>query len=107
MNLLSGILRITSQNDKRIAIYTTKSLKLNKEALHYIVNDYPYIQEPVKAGENTYLSYYSKYMQNNQLIYCHCNYRSEGPWYDWVMIRWEPNYKQNKQRKIGRMSCST
>ena len=38
-------------------------------------------------------------MLNNQLIYCHFNYRSEGPWYDWVMIRWEPNdkIKQTKE----------
>ena len=68
-------------------------MKLCKEALHYIVNEYPYIQDTVNAGDYTYLSYFSEYKQNNQLIHCHYNYRSEGPWYDWVMIRWEPNDK--------------
>ena len=94
LNASSGFLKIINQNGIRIAIYTTDSMKLCKEALHYIVNEYPYIQNnTVKAGDYTYLSYFSEYMQNNQLICCHCNYRSEGPWYDWVMIRWEPNNK--------------
>ena len=70
---------ITNQNGKRIAIYTTDSMKLCKKALHYIVNEYPYIQEPLKAGENIYLSYFSEYKQNNQLICCHYNYRSKRP----------------------------
>ena len=99
LNSSSGFLRITNQNGKRIAIYTTNSMKLCKEALHYIVNEYPYIQDTINAGKNTNLFYFSEYKQNNQLICCHYNYRSEGPWYDWVMIRWEPITKQNKQKK--------
>ena len=58
MNSSSGTLRITIQNGKRIAIYITNSMKLNKEAIHYIVNEYSYIQETVNAGENIYLSYF-------------------------------------------------
>ena len=65
LNSSSGTLRITIQNGKRIAIYITDSMKLSKKALHYIVNEYPYIEETVKAGENTYLSYFLKYKQNN------------------------------------------
>ena len=87
LNLSSGTLRITIHNGKKIAIYISNSMKLSKVALHYIVNDYAYIQETVKAGENTYLSYFSEYKQNNQLFFCHCNYRDQGLWYDWVMIR--------------------
>ena len=45
-------------------------------------------------------------MQNNQLICCYCKYRDQGPWYDWVMIRWEPNNKtkQTKQNWKNGMS---
>ena len=73
-------------------------MKIRREVLHYIVNDYPYIQETVKADENTYLSYFFEYKQNSQLILSHFNYRDQGPWYKWVIIRWESNNKQNKQR---------
>jgi hypothetical protein len=31
----------------------------------------------------------SEYKRGNNLFRAHCNYRNNGPWYDWVMIRWE------------------
>ena len=57
LNSSNGTLRITIQIGKRIAIIIINNMKLSKKVIHYIVNDYPYIQETVKAGENTYLSY--------------------------------------------------
>jgi hypothetical protein len=34
------------------------------------------------------VNFYSEYKRNEQLFRCHPNYRSEGPWHDWVMVRW-------------------
>ena len=59
LNSSSGFLRITNQNGKRISKYTINSMKLSKEALHYIVNEYPYIwNNTVNDGDYTYLSYF-------------------------------------------------
>ena len=37
---------------------------------------------------------------NNNLFRAHCNNRGQGPWYDWVMIRWESNSKR-RQAKVN------
>ena len=65
-----------------------------------IIDKYPPIQESFESGKNVFLSYYSEYKKNNGLFRAHFNYRSEGPWYDWVMIRWESNSKR-RQAKVN------
>ena len=78
------------------------------DVLQYIVDDYSPIQESFEPGKNVFLSYFSEYKINNNLFRAHCNYRSEGPWYDWVMIRWESNSRTKQAKKsIARMSCWT
>ena len=59
---------LSIQNGERIEFYITNSMKLSKETIHYIVNNYLYIQENLKAGEITYLSYFSECKQNNQIM---------------------------------------
>jgi hypothetical protein len=31
----------------------------------------------------------SEYKHDNETIQAHCDYKNLGPWYDWVMFKWE------------------
>ena len=72
---------------------------LNEETLNYLVSDYEPIQNTIKAGKTTFLSYYSEYKKDNKVFRAHSNYKKEGAWNDWVMIRWkrDGNFKQKKE----------
>ena len=80
-------LRLTSEDGNKLAYYEKATLELRNDVLEYIVDKYPPIQESFEPGKNVFLSYFSEYKKNNNLFRAHCNYRNEGPWHDWVMIR--------------------
>ena len=80
-------LRLTSEDGNKLAYYEKATLELRNDVLEYIVDTYSPIQESFESGKNVFLSYFSEYKKNNDLFRAHCNYRSEGPWYDWVMMR--------------------
>jgi hypothetical protein len=39
----------------------------------------------------------SEYKRGNILFRAHSNYRNNGPWYDWVMIRWEKSSRVTRK----------
>ena len=83
------------QNNNRVAFYTNQNLKLSTEILDYIVNGYC-----VDLEMNTCsLDYWSEHVKDGTLYRAHIDYRKQGPWYDWVMIRWEPDKKLSNQSK--------
>ena len=86
--------------------YRKNSPRLNEEILNYLLNDYEPIQNTIKAGKTTFLTYHSEYKQDGKLFRGHSNFNKEGPWNDWVMIRWERdgNYKQDKNELKNAMS---
>ena len=78
--------------------YKKNSPRLNEETLNYLLNDYEPIQDTIKAGKTTFLTYHSEFKKDGKVFRGHNNFQKEGPWNDWVMIRWERdgNYKQDK-----------
>ena len=89
------------QNNNRVAFYTNQNLKLSTETLDYIVNGYC-----VDLEMNTCsLDYWSEHIKDGTLYRAHIDYRKQGPWYDWVMIRWEPD-KKTIQSKQKRQECN-
>lgn len=40
-------------------------------------------------GEVHILTLFTEYRRDDSIFRSHPQYRSEGPWYDWVMLRWE------------------
>ena len=97
-------LRLTSEDGNKLAYYEKETLELRNDVLEYLIDKYPPIQESFNPGKNVFLSYFSEYKKNNDLFRAHFNYRSEGPWYDWVMIRWESN-SRTKQAKSQLQEC--
>ena len=74
---------------------------MSTETLDYIVNGYC-----VDLEMNTCsLDYWSEHIKDGTLYRAHIDYRKQGPWYDWVMIRWEPD-KKTIQSKQKRQECN-
>jgi len=40
---------------------------------------------------------YTEYKRHGDIFRCHPDYRSEGAWHDWVMIRWAEDHPANHQ----------
>ena len=97
-------LRLTSEEGNKVAYYEKANLELRNDVLEYIIDNYPPIQESFEPGKNVFVSYFFEHKKNNDLFRAHCNHRSEGPWYDWVMIRWESN-SRTKQAKSQLQEC--
>ena len=83
-----------------MAFYTKGSMRLHHDALDFILNDYEPIQEVINTEECIDLSYFSEYKRNNELFRAHPNYKQEGEWYDWVMIRWEPDQRTEQEKDL-------
>ena len=92
-----GRLKIKIQNNNRVAFYTNQNLRLSNETLDYIVNGYCVDLELNKCS----IDYWSEHIKDGTLYRAHTDYRKQGPWYDWVMIKWEPDGKtiQTKQKR--------
>ena len=43
----------------------------------------------MKEKKHANLNYSSEYKRNGKIFRDHSNYKKQGKWYDWVMIRWE------------------
>jgi hypothetical protein len=79
------------------------------EMLEFLVQHYaslPGSQYPrIGPGLKSYhrLVYLSTEYRRSGAIFCgHANYRSQGPWYNWVMLRWA---RQDNQRYAGDADC--
>ena len=84
-NASTGQLKIKLINGEPVAMYTKKSMKLNKDTLNFLVKTYC-----CGSSQNeTTISYFSEYKQGDKLYRGILNYRGQGPWFDWAMIRWE------------------
>ena len=64
-------------------------MRLPENVLHYILNDYEPIQETMKEKKQANLNFSSEYKRNGEIFRGHSNYKKQGKWHDWVMIRWE------------------
>ena len=72
---------------------------LSDETLNFLTNEYGPIQETINGDEYIELNYFSEYKRKNKVFRAHPNYKQEGKWYDWVMIRWgkDPNVEQSEE----------
>ena len=84
-----GTLKLKIIDETKMAFYEENSMKIPGDALNFIVNEYEPIQESINSEEYIDLKYFSEYKKNNKIFRAHPNYKQEGKWYDWVMIRWE------------------
>ena len=39
------------------------------------------------------LTFFSEYKQNGIVYRAHNDFRKSGPWYDWVMVRWDHHWQ--------------
>ena len=69
---------------------------LHEGALQFLANQYgtqPSSKHNVMDNEgnpcHSVLQITSEYRRGNETFRAHRNYRNKGPWYDWVMFRWE------------------
>ena len=68
------------------------TLTLSPLVLEYIVKEYfVKLKHVTSHNERSkyVLNYFSEYNHNGNLYRSHSNYRGNGPWYDWVIIRWK------------------
>ena len=74
------------------AVRHAGNLTLEDVAMEYIVEDYIkniWSISPTDPPSSHLLNYFSEYIYNGTTYRSHSNYRGNGPWYDWVMIRWK------------------
>jgi len=63
-------------------------MKLPYPALAYITDSYITAIHPEAWGDVT-VNFYSEIKKDGQIYRAHSNYQNNGPWMDWVMIRWD------------------
>ena len=61
-------LRLTIEDGNKVAYYEKANLELRNDLLEYIIDYYPPIQESLNPGKNVFLSYFSEYKKNNDLL---------------------------------------
>ena len=63
------------------------------------------VTEPTHGSVHHRLRLGTEYNREGTIFRCHDNYRQLGPWYDWVMLRWERednyNYAQPVECRAG------
>ena len=87
-NSSKGSLRIHVTPEHRSAYYSSGKMKLSHAALAYITDSYITEINPDVTGDVTF-DYYSEIRKDGNIYRAHSNYRQNGPWMDWVMIRWD------------------
>ena len=100
----NGELRLMIKDNFRRALYKRKTMELTNKMLTYILEKYPPVQKRLKTEKYVDIKYFSEYKRNNELFRAHPNYKQEGKWYDWVMIRWQPD-QISKQKKDLKKEC--
>ena len=104
MHASKGTLKIKVQDDKKQAYYEDGSMKLDIDAIQYLVDRYTKSfletedQEPGKVYKMR-VTYYSEIRTPNGIFRAHFNYRQQYQWYDWVMIRWEQAPRQRRSHQ--------
>jgi hypothetical protein len=51
---------------------------------------------------HTGIRFCTEYQRNGQIFRAHSDYRSDGAWYDWVMIKWARDKEITSNRFTGR-----
>ena len=108
MHASKGTLKNKVQADKKQAYYEDGSMKLNIDAIQYLVDRYTKSfletedQEPGQVYKMR-VTYYSEIRTPSGIFRAHFNYRQQYQWYDWVMIWWEqvtPHCRSNQKTTI-------
>lgn len=56
-----------------------------------------------RGGQNYIeIQFSNEYQRNNTIFRSHPDYRSEGPWHDWVMIKWRMDNARREQPQMFR-----
>ena len=93
------------KNGTKMTFYIKGNMRLSDDALDFILNNYEPIQEAINTEEYIDLKYFSEYKRDNELLRAHPNYKQEREWYNWVMIRWEPDLRTKQKRISRKMPC--
>ena len=97
-----GWLRIRNINGTKQALYTQPKkgiLYIDEQCVKYIVDSYCQLE----INESMDLFYFSEYRKDGQIYRAHTDYRQQGPWHDWVMVRWEAetgSFQPDEQVKL-------
>jgi hypothetical protein len=90
-------------------MYQTKEDFFNKDMVKFLVNHYAALPPPNTplAGPggrffHRRMLLSTEYKRAGIIFRGHANYRSSGPWYDWVMLRWA---REDNQRHAGDADC--
>ena len=71
-------------------VYVKKSFKVLPEVAEYLIECYYEKEIP----NSRLIHYCSEYKKDNTTYRAHPNYRSNGKWFDWVLIRWDDENAQ-------------
>ena len=64
----NGILKFKIENDTEMSYYAKGTMKVNKEMLQFLLNDYAPVQEAFLTNNHIQLDYFSEYKRNNEVF---------------------------------------
>jgi hypothetical protein len=89
--------------------FLTKKENFSSEMIQFLVQHYASMPAPdiapIGPGDKKFhrrLFLSTEYKRAGTIFRAHANYRHNGPWYDWVMLRWA---REDNQRYAGNPEC--